>query len=125
MRREWLSHEHRDVAHDDEQPPEVASLGPGGIYRNRGRDRTSLQQTQGDSFRHPVEPFLDHAFRAVDFRMRVTVHADGTWSYEEHTRLRLTDREGLVDHVDRNTLRRIAEPTPNPLATFHGSSSGA
>ena len=24
--------------------------------------------------------------------------------------------EGFVDHVDRNTLKRIAEPTPNPLA---------
>ena len=39
-----------------------------------------------------------------------------TWSYEEHTALRVPDRQGLVDHVDRNTLRRIGEPIPNPLA---------
>jgi len=26
----------------------------------------------------------------------------------------------LVDHVDRNTLRRIGEPIPNPLATGAG-----
>jgi hypothetical protein len=62
-------------------------------------------------------PFLDRAFRTVSFRMRVTVHDDGTWSYEEHTSLRMPDREGLVDHVDRNTLRKIGDPTPNPLAT--------
>ena len=61
-------------------------------------------------------PFLDRAFQTVSFRMLVTAHADGTWSYEEHTILRVPDREGLVDHVDRNTLTRIAEPTPNPLA---------
>jgi hypothetical protein len=61
-------------------------------------------------------PFLDKAFRTVRFRMRVTVHDDGTWSYEEHTTMEVPGREGLVDHVDRNTLRRIAEPTPNPLA---------
>jgi len=44
------------------------------------------------------------------------VNDNGTWSYEEHTALRLPDRQGLVDHVDRNTLRRVGEPTPNPLA---------
>jgi len=62
-------------------------------------------------------PFLDQAFRTVSFRMRVTVHDNGTWSYEEHATLRVPGRDALVDHVDRNTLRRIGEPTPNPLAS--------
>ena len=61
-------------------------------------------------------PFLDRAFHTVSFRVRVTVNDDGTWSYEEHAALRVPDREGLVDHVDRNTLRRIGEPKRNPLA---------
>jgi hypothetical protein len=61
-------------------------------------------------------PFLDSAFRTVSFHMHVTVHDNGTWSYEEHTELRIPDRQALVDHVDRNTLRRIGKPTPNPLA---------
>src|SRR5215831_7484810 len=62
-------------------------------------------------------PFLDRAFHTVSFRMRVTVHYDGTWSYEQHTEMRIPDRDGLVDHVDRNTLTRIGEPAPNPLAS--------
>lgn len=61
-------------------------------------------------------PFLVRAFNTVSFRMRVTVHDDGKWSYEQHTMMRVPEREGLVDHVDRNTLQRIADPTPNPLA---------
>jgi hypothetical protein len=61
-------------------------------------------------------PFLDSAFRTVKFHMIVRVHTDGTWSYEEHTQLRIPDREALIDHVDRNTLKHVAEPTPNPLA---------
>jgi len=61
-------------------------------------------------------PFLDRAFRTMSFRMRVTVHDDGTWSYEQHTHMQVADRAGLVDHVDRNTLKRIEEPAPNPLA---------
>jgi hypothetical protein len=61
-------------------------------------------------------PFLNTAFHTVSFRMRVTTNDDDTWSYEEHTMIRIPDREGLVDHVDRNTLRRIGEPLPNPLS---------
>jgi hypothetical protein len=60
-------------------------------------------------------PFLDRAFRTVSFRIRVTVNDDDTWSYEEHTTMQVPDRDGLVDHVDRNTLRRIEEPIRNPL----------
>jgi hypothetical protein len=66
-------------------------------------------------------PFLDSAFKTVSFHMRVTVNKDGTWSYEEHTKLQMPDREGLVDHVDRNTLKRVAEPTPNPLRAPAGA----
>jgi len=61
-------------------------------------------------------PFLDAAFRTVAFRMRITVHGDDTWSYEEHTTLHMPDRPGPVDHLDRNTLRRVGPPAPNPLA---------
>jgi len=63
-------------------------------------------------------PFLGRAFRTVGFRMRITVNDDGTWSYEQHTEMRVPGRDGLVDHVDRNTLRRIGEQTPNPLAAI-------
>ena len=60
--------------------------------------------------------FLHRAFETVSVRVHVTVHGDGTWSYEEHTQMRVEGRDGLVDHVDRNTLKRIAEPTRNPVA---------
>jgi hypothetical protein len=49
--------------------------------------------------------------------MRVTVNDNGTWSYKEHAAPGVPDRQGLVDHIDRYTLRRIGDPTPNPLAT--------
>ena len=65
-------------------------------------------------------PFLGHAFRTVSFRMLVTVNDDGTWSYEEHTMLEIPGRGGLVDHVDRNTLTRVGDPTPNPVAAARG-----
>jgi hypothetical protein len=61
-------------------------------------------------------PFLDQAFRTLSYRMRVTVHPDGTWSYEEQGVLDIPDRDEPFSHIDRNTLTRIGSPTPNPLA---------
>src|SRR3954467_13668410 len=52
-------------------------------------------------------PFLVRAFYTVSFRMPPIVHDDGTWSYEQHTMMRVPKRDRLGDHVDRNTLRRV------------------
>jgi hypothetical protein len=61
-------------------------------------------------------PFLDHAFRTIEFRIRVSIHDDGTWSYDEDTVLEIRGLAEPFHHTDRNRLRRIADPTPNPLA---------
>ena len=61
-------------------------------------------------------PFLNQAFRTLSYRMSVTVHPDGTWSYEEEGVLAIPDRGEPYSHIDRNTLTRIGPPTPNPLA---------
>jgi hypothetical protein len=61
-------------------------------------------------------PFLEHAFRTTEYRIRVTVNSDGTWSYELNTVLLLPDRPEPFQHTDRNTLHKIGEPTPNPTA---------
>ena len=61
-------------------------------------------------------PFIDAAFRTLSFRIRVTINADGTWSYEEDTVLKIPNRSEPFHHIDRNTLRRVADPTPNPVA---------
>jgi hypothetical protein len=59
-------------------------------------------------------PFLQQAFRTTEYRIRVTVNPDGTWSYDEDTVLVVLGRDEPFHHRDRNTLRKIAEPTPNP-----------
>jgi hypothetical protein len=61
-------------------------------------------------------PFLEYAFKTVEFRIKVTVNPDGTWSYEEDTVLMIRGQAEPFHHTDRNTLSKIAEPTPNPLA---------
>ena len=61
-------------------------------------------------------PFLEHAFRTVEFRIQVTINPDGTWSYDEDTVLEIKGQAEPFHHRDRNTLSKLAEPTPNPLA---------
>ncbi len=76
-----------------------------------------LVATQGlDTYGICSTPFLHHAFRTIEFRIKVTIDADGSWSYEEDTVLQILGRDEPFHHTDRNRLTKIAEPTPNPLA---------
>jgi hypothetical protein len=60
--------------------------------------------------------FLEHAFRTDAFRLEVTFHADGSWSYVSDTTLIVRGQAEPFLHRDRNTLVKVGEPTPNPLA---------
>jgi hypothetical protein len=66
-------------------------------------------------------PFLAHAFKTTEFTIEVTVNDDGTWSYDEDTVLAIQGQAEPFHHRDRNTLSKIAEPTPNPLARPAGA----
>ena len=61
-------------------------------------------------------PFLEQAFRTDRYTIKVDIHEDGTWSYEQDTLLIIPGQQGPFHHTDRNRLRKIAEPTPNPTA---------
>jgi len=61
-------------------------------------------------------PFLEHAFRTERYTITVTIHDNGTWSYEQQTTLVIPGRAEPFLHTDRNTLMKIGEPTPNPTA---------
>jgi hypothetical protein len=76
-----------------------------------------LVATQGlDTYGICSAPFLHHAFRTTEFRIRVEFNPDGTWTYTEDTVLQVLGLDQPFHHTDRNTLTRIADPTPNPLA---------
>ncbi len=62
-------------------------------------------------------PFLDQSFRTLSYRIHVTIDDQETWSYEEEGVLEIPDRDEPFSHIDRNTLRRVAPPELNPLAS--------
>jgi len=61
-------------------------------------------------------PFLEQAFRTERYTIKVDIHGDGAWSYEQDTLLIIPGQTEPFHHTDRNRLRKIAEPTPNPMA---------
>jgi len=60
--------------------------------------------------------FLEWAFRTDSYELTVTFNDDGSWSYVSDTMLLVRGRPEPFRHQDRNTLTKVAEPTPNPLA---------
>jgi len=60
--------------------------------------------------------FLEYAFTTLEFRIKVTVNSDETWSYDEDTMLMVHGRAEPFHHTDRNTFSKVGDPTSNPLA---------
>ena len=60
--------------------------------------------------------FLEQAFTTRDYRIKVTIDGPNRWSYQQDTVLLVRGQKEPFHHTDRNTLTRIGEPTPNPLA---------
>ena len=69
-------------------------------------------------------PFLEHAFRTESCTIVVTIYSDGTWSYEQDTVLMVRGRAEPFHHTDRNTLRKIGEPTANPRMLAAANAGG-
>lgn len=64
--------------------------------------------------------FLEWAFRTDSYELQVTFNPDGGWSYVADTVLQVRGRAEPFQHQDRNTLTKVAEPKPNPLARIRG-----
>jgi hypothetical protein len=60
--------------------------------------------------------FLEQAFRTDRYQIEITFNADGSWSYVIETTLMVRGRDTPFIHRDQNTLLRVAEAQPNPLA---------
>lgn len=64
--------------------------------------------------------FLEHAFRTDSYSIEVTFNPDGSWSYVSDTMLAVRGQAEVFRHRDHNTLFKVAEPQPNPLAQIVG-----
>ncbi|WP_026790200.1 heme-binding beta-barrel domain-containing protein [Pleomorphomonas oryzae] len=68
--------------------------------------------------------FLNEAFRTDSYRITISFHADGSWSYLTDTELMVEGRDVPFAHQDKNTLHRVGEARPNPLAVIMAKRNG-
>lgn len=61
-------------------------------------------------------PFLNYAFKTIEYRIMVSFLDDGTWSYEQDTVMMIAGQSEPFHHLDNNVLTKVGEATPNPLA---------
>jgi hypothetical protein len=61
-------------------------------------------------------PFIHENFRTLEYGITVRANADGTLAYEQDTVLQIAGRSEPFHHTDRNILRRVTAPVPNPAA---------
>lgn len=87
----------------------------GGKAEDDGRIVVSARRGSTD-FGICSGPFLEHAFRTDAFTLEITFNPDGSWSYDSQTILAVRGSAEPFNHRDRNTLFKVAEPQPNPLA---------
>ena len=88
------------------------------VVRAEAKAKTFILQAVRGSPTNGIvsNPFLEHAFRTESYTITVSINADGTWSYEQDTVLIIPGQAEPFHHTDRNTLRKIGEPAPNPMA---------
>jgi len=75
-------------------------------------DATSFQlaaEVGSETYGICSNKFLDEEFKTVRYELTVTVHGDGTMSYEEDTQLKVKGQPDLFHHIDKNTLARVVE----------------
>jgi hypothetical protein len=77
----------------------------------------TLTATRGDTdYGICSNPYLEKNFRTDSFTITVTIHEDGTWSYDEDTVMQITGQAEPFHHKDSNWLTRVTAAEKNPLA---------
>ena len=106
----------------DAQPhhPARADRAGGGQGHGRCQDLYPDSHARRYRLRDLLKPLsrtdLEQNFRTDSFEITITIHDDGTWSYDEDTVMQIKGRTEPFHHIDRNRLTRVEEPTKNPLA---------
>jgi hypothetical protein len=100
--------------------PRGQSLLAGGQAKPNGAGLIVAAKRGETEFGITSTAFLEYAFRTDSYQLDVTFDADGSWSYVSDTTLVVRGRPEPFLHRDRNTLHRVAAPTPNPLSLVAG-----
>ncbi len=103
----WLWDAEREVVLRCFIVPRGVSVVAGGSAKADARLFQLSAEAGSDVYGICSNAWLDAQFKTLRYTLSVTVHDDGSWSYEEDTVLRIAGQDELFHHTDANTLRRV------------------
>ena len=85
--------------------PREVSVIAGGIVEPDAREFQLVTHVRSETYGICSNQFLDREFKTVSFKMKVTIHDENSFSYEEDTQLQIKGQKKLFHHTDKNTLK--------------------
>ena len=87
--------------------PRGSTVLAGGRATADAREYRMTADSGSEVFGILSNPFLARAARTSRYEVTITVHDDGTWSYDETTSIEHARSTDVVVHTDRNRMRKV------------------
>jgi hypothetical protein len=87
--------------------PRGVTVLAGGTVSPKDREFQLVADVGSETYGICSNHFLDREFKTVRYELKVTIHDNNSFSYEEDTQLKIKDQDELFHHIDKNTLKRV------------------
>jgi hypothetical protein len=87
--------------------PRGIALIAGGTVEPIAKEFTITATAGSSTYGICSNSFLDWEFKTVRFDMKVTIHSDHSFSYEEDSQIHIKGQPAIFHHIDKNTLNRV------------------
>lgn len=76
----------------------------GGTVESQAKQFTLQAQLGSATYGICSNPFLDAEFKTEKFEIKITIHSETSFSYEQDTQIKMKNHDKIFHHTDKNTL---------------------
>ncbi|MCB1189172.1 MAG: FABP family protein [Leptospiraceae bacterium] len=88
--------------------PRGISIIAGGTVEENAQSFHLLAEVGSDTYGICSNKFLDKEFKTVRYELKITIHGETSFSYDEDTQMKMPGKNELFHHTDKNTLKKIS-----------------
>jgi hypothetical protein len=87
--------------------PRGVSIIAGGTVEPDAKEFDLAADVGSETYGICSSKFLDEEFKTVRFEMKITIHSNDSFSYDQDTQIQIKGNPNLFHHTDKNTLSRV------------------
>jgi hypothetical protein len=87
--------------------PRGVSIIAGGTVEPDAKEFDLAADVGSETYGICSNKFLDEEFKTVRFEMKITIHSNDSFSYDQDTQLQIKGNPNLFHHTDKNILNRV------------------